>query len=450
MSETTQLGQPVNLIGEWYDYQGGPHVDVTNPQIVITPVDGGAPIVTSASLAHPATGIYVYTFTPAMDTAVGDYLYYFTADDAGDTDAQFLTVTGGPAGGEQWAHAWYCTREDVKTALDVKETARNNVQIDRAIAAATPSIEGLLKRTFYPLTATKYFAWPSRTPGVAPWRLWLDANELVEVYDITVAGEALADGDYYLEPANYGPPYTSIEINLAGTASFGSGSTWQRSIAVTGLYCHSAPEQTAGALDGSLDDTATQVEVTNSAAIGVGQIIRIGGERMIVTEKSMADTAQNLGGSLTALANSVTVAVQSGAAFAVGETILIEAERMLVVDIVANNLVVKRGWDGSVLAAHTAPQDIYALRTLTVQRGALGTTAAAHADTAQIYKHVWHPLVRKLAVAEAVVTAAQELSAYARTAGSGENARESYGKALEQARKDAFAALARKARLRSV
>lgn len=449
MSETTQLGQPVILIGQWYDYAGGPHADVTNPQIIIAPAGGGSAILGPVDVVHVATGIYSYTFTPPMDTTPGDYLYWLTSDD-GDTDPDFLTITAAPAGGEQWAHTWCCTREDVKTALDVKETARNNVQIDRAIAAATPSIEGLLKRTFYPLVATKYFPWPSRTPGVAPWRLWLDANELVEVYEITVNGEALAEGDYFLEPQRYGPPYTSIEINLGSSASFGSGNTWQRAIAVTGLYAHSAPEQTAGALAESLDDSETLVDVTDSAAIGVGQIIRIGSERMIVTEKSMADTSQNLGTSLTALANNVTVAVASGAAFTVGETILIEAERMLVVDIAGNNLIVKRQWDGSVLAAHTSPQDIYALRTLTVQRGALGTTAASHASTAAIYKHVWHPLVRKMAVAEAVVTAAQELSAYARTAGQGENARESYGKALQQARADALTALGRKARMRSV
>lgn len=450
MTETTQLGQPVPLLLQWYDTLGGVFADVTNLTITITPIIGGAAVVgPTSSIDHPATGNYVYVWTPDMATAVGDYLAVWECDQ-GDS-SEIVTVTATPVGGsEQWAHVWYCTREDVKTALDVKETARNNVQIDRAISAATPSIEGLLKRTFCPMTATKYFPWPSRTPGVAPWRLWLDANELVEVYEITVDGVALDAGDYFLEPQRYGPPYTSIEINLGSSASFGSGNTWQRSIAVTGLYAHSAPEQSAGALAETLDDSETLVDVTDSAAIGVGQIIRIGTERMIVTEKSMADSGQNLGGSLTALANNVTVAVQSGAVFAVGETILIEAERMLVVDIVGNNLIVKRQWDGSVLAAHTAPQDIYALRTLTVQRGALGTTAASHATTAAIYKHVWHPLARKLAVAEAVVTAAQELSAYARTAGQGENARESYGKALQQARSDAFTALARKARMRSI
>jgi hypothetical protein len=48
---------------------------------------------------------------------------------------------------------------------------------------------------------------------------------------------------------------------------------------------------------------------------------------------------------------------------------------MLIDDIAGNTLIVKRGWDGTVLAAHTTGATIYAPRTLTVTRGALGTTA---------------------------------------------------------------------------
>lgn len=450
MAETTQLGQPVALLAEFYDTPGGSFTDVTNLTITITPIIGGAPVVdSSTAYTHPATGNYVYTWTPAMTDDVGDYIAVWESDEA--STSEIVTVTSAAAGSDdQTADVWYCTREDVKQALDVKETARNNAAIDRAIAGATGEIEGLLQRRFYPMTTTKYFPWPSRTPGVAPWRLWLDKDEVIEVTELTAGGETVDSGDYYLEPVNSGPPFTSIEINLGGSASFGSGDTWQRAISVAGVFGHSAREATAGALAETLDDSETLVDVTDSAAIGVGQILRIGSERMIVTEKSMLDTGQNLGGSLTAMANNVTVAVGSGAAFSVGEIILIESERMLIVDIAGNNLTVKRGWDGTVLAAHSSPQDIYALRTLTVQRGALGTTAASHATSATIYKHLVPAQVRNLAIAEALVTAAQELAGYARTAGSGDNQRETYGRGLDKARKDARTAYGRKARLRSV
>lgn len=51
----------------------------------------------------------------------------------------------------------YCTREDVKNALDIKETARNDDQIDRAIEGATDTIEDDLNRKFYPEVDTRYF-----------------------------------------------------------------------------------------------------------------------------------------------------------------------------------------------------------------------------------------------------------------------------------------------------
>src|SRR5258707_702611 len=51
----------------------------------------------------------------------------------------------------------YCSREDVKTALDFKETARSNPQVDRAIQSAADNIEGFTHRSFYPLTATRVF-----------------------------------------------------------------------------------------------------------------------------------------------------------------------------------------------------------------------------------------------------------------------------------------------------
>lgn len=450
MTETTQLGQPVALLLQWYDTLGGVFADVTNLTITITPVIGGAAVVgPTSSIDHPATGNYVYVWTPDMTTPVGDYLAVWECDQ-GDS-SEIVTVTSAAAGSDdQTADVWYCTREDVKQALDVKETARNNAQIDRAIAAATGEIEGLLRRRFYPMTATRSFPWPSRSPGVAPWRLWLDADEVISVLELTAGGVELEPGDYFLEPVNSGPPYSSVQINLESSAAFGSSGTWQRAISMTGVFGHSARELTAGALAETLDDSETLVDVTDSAAVGVGQILRVGSERMIVTGKSMLDTGQNLGGNLTASAADVTVAVASGTAFSVGEIILIQSERMLIVDIAGNNLTVKRAWDGTVLAAHTAPQDVYALRTLTVQRGALGTTAATHATAATIYRHVVPAQVRTLAVAEALVTVAQELSGYARTSGSGENQRETYGRALERARKEARAALGRKARLRSV
>lgn len=344
---------------------------------------------------------------------------------------------------------WYTTREQVKAALDSAETARNNGQVDRAIAAATDAIHGRLHRTFYPWTGTRYFDWPN-AQRARPWRLWLDDNELAAVTSLSSGGTTIAAADYFLRPYD-GPPYNRVEIDLDSSAAFGGGSTSQRDITITGVWAGCPlDESPAGALAEALDASETAVDVTDSATVGVGHILRVDTERMIVTGKSMLDTGQNLGGDLAANVAGTTVAVTTGSAYTVGEVLLIDAERMLIVDVAGNNLIVKRAWDGSVLSAHTTGTDIYAPRTLTVTRGALGTTAATHDTAAAIYRHDPPAGIVRLATALALDTLLQESSGYARQVGSGESQREASGRALRSAWDEAYTTHGRKARMRAV
>lgn len=345
---------------------------------------------------------------------------------------------------------WYATREEVKAALDAKETARNNVQVDRAIEGASRTIEGITRRFFYPVVDTRYFNWPNRSYA-SPWRLWLDgSDEIISVTTLTSGGNAISSSDYFLEPVNSGPPYDSIEIDLSSSASFSVSDTAQRSIEVTGVFGYSAEEASAGMLAEALDGSETGVNVTNSAAIGIGTIIRIDSERMIVTGKSMLDSTQNLQANMDALDSNTTVAVSDGSTFSVDEVILIDAEKMLIVDIAGNNLVVIRAWDGSPLATHTATADIYAARTLTVERGALGTTAATHSDATAIVKHVVPGMIRMLCVAEAINTIEQELSGYARRVRFGESERDLVPRGLQALRDDVIRTYGRRARAQAV
>jgi hypothetical protein len=338
---------------------------------------------------------------------------------------------------------WYTTREQVKAALDVSEVARSNARIDAAIEAASRLIDGqvpgdgLLHRRFYPEIRTARFDWPNYSHA-RPWRLYLGANEVTSVDSLVSGGVTITD--YFLEPATEGPPYDSIEINLAGTAAFAATTTFQRSTVVTGTFCGCPVlDNPAGALAEDLDASETGVDVTDSSLIGVGHILKCGTERMLVTGKSMLTTAQTVLTPLTAATSNVTVAVTTGSAFAVGETILADSERMLIVDIAGNNLTVKRAYDGTVLAAHNS-STIYAPRTLTVTRGALGTTAATHLTAAVLTTHAVPGLVGELALAEALNMFEQGQAGYARVVGSGPGARQATGAGLEDLRSAARAA----------
>jgi hypothetical protein len=331
---------------------------------------------------------------------------------------------------------WYATREDVASALDYKETARNWGQVDRALDASSLTIEGdgMTARRFYPELDTRTFDWPvfDRRISVDYRRLWLDANELISVTSITVDGVALTSDDYHLRRADERdePPYEYVDI----ARSVGSPAIPERAVSIVGTYGYNADTTPAGALGEALDTTETAVDVTNSAAVGVGSLLVVESERMLVTGKSMLDTGQNTGGALTSSAADTTVPVTTGSAYAVGEVILIDAERMRIVDVAGNNLIVKRSWDGSVLAAHSVGADIYAPRTLTVERGGLGTTAATHADATAVRVQVYPGPVRSLAIAEAITQLQQEMAGYGRVIGVGEGAIEASGKGLRDLR----------------
>jgi hypothetical protein len=345
--------------------------------------------------------------------------------------------------------ACYCSREDVKRALDQRETARNNAQVDRAIQAAVPAINGLLHRVFQPVQATRYFDWPN-TQTSRSWRLWLDRNELISVSALSSGGTTITSADYFLEP-NWGPPYNRIEIDLASSAAFASADTHQRQISITGLWAgQDGATTTAGTLAEALDASETGVDVSDSTLMGVGDVIIVDSERMIVTGKTMLDTAVNSTGALTASASDVTISMSTTTAAPVAdETILIDSERMLVVDVAGTTLTVKRAWDGTVLATHSINADIYAPRTLTVVRGAQGTTAATHTTSTAITRQLIPPFVNQLAIAEAINDLLQEMAGYSRGTDP-RGTKSSSAEALADVRKRALAANGRKARTRAV
>jgi hypothetical protein len=351
---------------------------------------------------------------------------------------------------------WYATREDIKAELDVKETARANARIDRALEDASRAVEALTHRRFYPEQDTRTWDWPNGQ-NARSWRIWLDSNEVISITSLTVGGQTQAPGTYFPSRSDGRdePPYTRLELDLDGPAAFGGGTpTQQRNIALTALFGYRNDETTAGALAAPVNSASTgtvTVDANASAGLGVGSLLRVDAERMVVTGRRMLDTGQNLGGSgLTNQPNNVAVTVTDGTGFAVDEVLLIESERMLIVDIAGTTLTVRRAWDGSTIAPHASGVDIYAPRLLTVARGALGTTAATHTSGATVARWDAPGPVRQLTVAEALNDLLQGRSGYARTAGTGENEREMSGRGLKELRDRVYTSHGRKARLRGV
>ncbi|HEY0638389.1 MAG TPA: hypothetical protein VGD67_12145 [Pseudonocardiaceae bacterium] len=330
----------------------------------------------------------------------------------------------------------YATREAVMAATDQAVPPRLTARVDAAIAAAADTVDKEMRRPagFYPTVATRYLDWPPAQPSRSHV-LWLDELDLLAVTALTAGGTTVAPGDYLLRPDGR-PPFNRVEINLAGGAAFAAGDTTQRAIAITGTWGYCDTTAAAGALTEGLDAVETEVDVTDSAAVGVGDLVLIDTERMLVTGKRMVATGQTLLAPLTAQVDAQTVSVTDGAAFAVGEVLLVDAERLLVDDIAGNTLVVKRAHGGTRLAVHTGSA-IWAPRTLVVERGVLGTTAATHSAAAAVRRHQPPGPIAALNLALAVCELQQQSAGYARTAGSGDNQRETAGRGLAQAWKAA-------------
>lgn len=338
------------------------------------------------------------------------------------------------------AGVWYVTRDEVSAALDVKKSARANAKIDRVIESCSRQAEAILHRRFYPEIATRYFAWPDLS-GSTTFDLWLDDSELISVTSIIATTGTIPASGYYLEPNRFGPPFNRISIARTTSYAFGGGLS-QRDIAVAGTFGYkldenAGPVLTSAALAG--DATIT----TGPGLIGVGALIRLDSERLIVTGASQVTTGQTLTALLDIKASAVTVSVADGTQFAIGETLLIESEYVRVVDIAGNALTVQRAQDGSVLAAHQIGAVIYAPRRLSVARAQLGTTAAGHTLGSTVQIFAFPGPVKVFTMALVLDTLEQESSAYARTTGAGNAFKDNGGRGLEVARKNAITSCGR-------
>lgn len=311
---------------------------------------------------------------------------------------------------------WYCVREDVKLAMDMVDSARSNADIDRQIDASARMIDGAMHRTFWPQTDTRSWDWPD-IQVAHPWRLWFDQNEMASVSQLSSSGVVIPPSTYKLYPnwaPGFGKSYQWLELDVSQMSTFNATATWQNSISASGVFMGCAlNEFSAGTLASGINSSVTSFSPGIPGYRGVGSILRIDNERMIVTGRTMVSTGIALVGNLLAQMAGNLVGVADSTQVALGEVIMIDGEKMYVTDTSGpTNLVVKRAWDGTPLAAHTGGATIYAARQLTVQRGAVGTTAASHSTSAPILEYDPPALIRQLNVAQAVVNLTMTRAGY--------------------------------------
>lgn len=320
---------------------------------------------------------------------------------------------------------WYATRDMVVQALDVHPTPRLHGMIDRALGSSSQRLEeacgGL---TWYPWIGTSRYDWPDSEQFTGrTLHLW--SQRLTSVTAITSGGTAVAVGSYHLRP-DTGPPYDQIlldEDTLPGYWQTSPTTGRENAVTVSGLWGHGA-DQTSdlGALNGAVTDTDGTIvltSVTDPVRCSPGAILWIDGEIFQVTEVSWSDTGIDVGVGGIGGAVSDTLLPVSAAGLAPGQMILVGAEKMLVTAVASGSVVVSRAQHGTVIAAHLAAATVQAPWTLTVTRGALGSTAAAHDTATPVDVHRPPSLVEQATVALAIVDVQEQAAGYAHPAGAG-------------------------------
>ena len=311
----------------------------------------------------------------------------------------------------------YCTRTQVQDALAQADTYRTNARIDAAIRSAGNQVRSTCHRSFHPITCTRYPAIKNVTGAI----LWLDTDylEMISVASFTVDGITHTEGtDFFLRPDS-GPPYTSLKLIDTSSAAF---SSLDRAMTITGEQGASGATRTAGALSGSINSSQASLTVTDCSLVGVGDLLTIGTERLNITGQTYSTTGATLAGNVAASAGERSITVSDGTLLHEGERIGIGSERLFIESIAGNVLTVRRAELGSLLAAHSTSDAVYAARVLVAERGATGTTAASHSDASAVRANDPPALVKEASLAYALVDLTQSQAAYGLTTGSGGNA----------------------------
>jgi hypothetical protein len=345
---------------------------------------------------------------------------------------------------------WYATREQITRSLEILQSAYAGALIDAKLEWASRSIEYQTHRRFYPERRQIKRDWPSARDGVT-WAVDLGDQELISVEIVSSGGTNITSSCYLSrEDDLLEPPYSTLQVDLSTNAAFSSGTTFQRSLQITGLFGFRDTDTSlpGGELTAAIASTTTNTITINpssgSFTPGIGSLLLVDSERMVVRDRQMITSGQTLSASVTDTQSTRVITSAGASNFASGEVILIDGERMLINEIAGTNILVTRAWDGTVLATHSSGATIYALRQFIVTRGALGSTAATHLISTSVYPHTFE--VNEWCVAETVCALEQNAGAYARTVGTGSNVREAAGAGLEDIRDKGYVAYGRKGR----
>lgn len=275
----------------------------------------------------------------------------------------------------------YCTLADVYSDL-ASLGFEDEAGALAKVRAASEWIERRLG-AFIPITATKSF------DGNGKIHLFL--QPLLSISTISNDGVSLETTDYIYYPNDRhweDGPYTRLTVD-PDAANLSVWKAERDAIEIAGTWGKYSETVATGAIvkDDPLTKLATTLLVDDAGKISAGMLLLIEDEQVLVMGFSGTgtDSGKNNDGAIAV--DATTITMEAAHTILAGEVIRIGDEKMYVSEVYSNDLVVKRAWAGSPRDAHNTAQDVYRYRTFSIERGANGTTAAVHIQDKPISRY---------------------------------------------------------------
>lgn len=175
-------GTTASLTVQWYEFAGGPPVDVTAQTVTITRISDATVVVgpTGVGITQLATGLYVYQWAIAPAEVSGDYVVVWNATDAALDPVQtseIVTVANAASG------AGPCTWEIDTSCCSAFWDTLSQAEKDHATAYATTALWARTGRQFglCPITVRPCGRW-CNDDGIGGW-YWSGGQFLPYIVD---------------------------------------------------------------------------------------------------------------------------------------------------------------------------------------------------------------------------------------------------------------------------
>ena len=179
----------------------------------------------------------------------------------------------------------YCSVEELIASVAHLTLGQADAAILDHLLAMSREVEGRLLRAFFPSTGMNAYRWPPFHVAYS-WEVWTE-DDLLSVSSVEVAAGGVgavpvAITNYYLEPQQWGPPYSRIEVDLSSQDIFQAGPTPQRSVQISGQWGYCAQTVAAGTLAAPAGATDGTLTLSNGHGVEQGDVILIDQEAIYV------------------------------------------------------------------------------------------------------------------------------------------------------------------------